>query len=100
MPHEINSDDISMIGISTDNMFTLVVAITMPGTIQAEGATITGNTASFTITDLDEEHILTVESSSINVTEIIAVGIALIVLIVILVRVFGGNKVKQNRVFE
>lgn len=100
MPHEMNTDDLSMIGISADNMFKLVVAVTMPGTITAEGAEINENTASFTITDLDEEQILTVESSSTNVTGMIAVGIAIIVLIIILVLVFSRRKPQQNRVFE
>ena len=100
MPHEMSSDDLSMIGISTDNMFKLVVAITMPGTIQVEGATITENTASFTITDLDEEHVLAVESSATNTAGMIAVGIAVIVLIVVLILVFSRKKPQQNRVFD
>ncbi len=100
MPHEMNTDDLSMIGISGDDFFKLVVAVTMPGTITAEGATITENTASFTITDLDEEQVLTVESSTTNVAGMIAVGIAVIVLIVILILVFSRKKPQQNRVFE
>ena len=100
MPHEMNTDDLSMIGISADNMWKLVVAITMPGTIQAEGATITENTASFTITDLDEEHVLTVESSTTNTAGMIAVGIAVIVLIIVIVLVFSRKKPQHNRVFD
>lgn len=97
MPHEMDTDDLAMLGISGDDFFKLVVAVTMPGTIQAEGATITENTASFTITDLDEEQVLTVESASTNVAGMIAVGIAVIVLIVILILVFGRKKPQQNR---
>lgn len=97
MPHEMDTDDLAMLGISGDNFFKLVVAVTMPGAIQAEGATITENTASFTITDLDEEQVLTVESSATNVAGMIAVGIAVIVLIVILILVFGRKKPQQNR---
>ena len=97
MPHEMNTDNLAMLGISGDDYFKLVVAVTMPGTIQAEGATITENTASFTITDLDEEQVLTVESSATNVAGMIAVGIAVIVLIVILILVFGRKKPQQNR---
>ena len=100
MPHEMDTDDLAMLGISGDDFFKLVVAVTMPGTIQAEGATITENTASFTITDLDEEQVLTVESSATNVAGMIAVGIAVIVLIVILILVFSRKKPQQNRVFE
>ena len=96
MPHEMDTDELAMLGISGDNFFKLVVAVTMPGTIQAEGATITENTASFTITDLDEEQVLTVESASTNVAGMIAVGIAVIVLIVILILVFGRKKPQQN----
>jgi len=100
MPHEMNTDDLAMLGISADNMFKLVVAVTMPGTITAEGAEINESTASFTITDLDEEQVLTVESSTTNVAGMIAVGIAVIVLIVILILVFSRKKPQQNRVFE
>ena len=100
MPHEMDTDDLAMLGISGDNFFKLVVAVTMPGTITAEGATITENTASFTITDLDEEQVLTVESSATNVAGMIAVGIAVIVLIVIMILVFSRKKPQQNRVFE
>ena len=100
MPHEMDTDDLAMLGISGDDYFKLVVAVTMPGTIQAEGATITENTASFTITDLDEEQVLTVESSATNVAGMIAVGIAVIVLIVILILVFSRKKPQQNRAFE
>jgi len=100
MPHKMDTDDLAMLGISGDDFFKLVVAVTMPGTITAEGATITENTASFTITDLDEEQVLTVESSATNVAGMIAVGIAVIVLIVILILVFSRKKPQQNRVFE
>ena len=100
MPHEMDTDDLAMLGISGDDFFKLVVAVTMPGTITAEGATITENTASYTITDLDEEQVLTVESSATNVAGMIAVGIAVIVLIVILILVFSRKKPQQNRVFE
>ena len=100
MPHEMDTDELAMLGISGDNFFKLVVAVTMPGTITAEGATITENTASFTITDLDEEQVLTVESSATNVAGMIAVGIAVIVLIVILILVFSRKKPQQNRAFE
>ena len=100
MPHEMDTDELAMLGISGDNFFKLVVAVTMPGTITAEGATITENTASFTITDLDEEQVLTVESASTNVAGMIAVGIAVIVLIVILILVFSRKKPQQNRAFE
>ena len=100
MPHEMDTDDLAMLGISGDDFFKLVIAVTMPGTITAEGATITENTASFTITDLDEEQVLTVESSATNVAGMIAVGIAVIVLIIILILVFSRKKPQQNRAFE
>jgi len=100
IPHDMDTDDLAMLGISGDDFFKLTVAVTMPGTIQAEGATITENTASFTITDLDEEQVLTVESSATNVAGMIAVGIAVIVLIVIMILVFSRKKPQQNRAFE
>jgi len=100
MPHEMDTDDLAMLGISGDDFYKLVVAVTMPGTITAEGAEINENTASFTVTDLSEEQVLTVESAATNVAGMIAVGIAIVVLIVILVLVFSRKKPHQNRAFE
>ena len=100
MPHEMNDDELSMIGMDTGDMFKLAVAVTMPGEVTAEGAEINGNTATFTITDLDEEHLLNVESETTDIAGIVAVGIAIIVLIVILAVVFTRRKPKNNRVFE
>ena len=100
MPHEMNDDELSMLGMDTGDMFKLSVAVTMPGEVTAEGAEINGNTATFTITDLDEEHLLNVESETIDIAGIVAVGIAIIVLIVILAVVFTRRKPKNNRAFE
>jgi len=100
MPHEMNDDELSMIGMDTGDMFKLVVAVTMPGEVTAEGAEINGNTATFTITDLEEEHLLNVESETTDIAGIVAVGIAIIVLIVILAVVFTRRKPKNNRAFE
>ena len=100
MPHEMNDDELSMLGMDTGDMFKLAVAVTMPGEVTAEGAEINGNTATFTITDLDEEHLLNVESETTDIVGIVAVGIAIIVLIVILAVVFTRRKPKNNRAFE
>lgn len=100
MPHEMNDDELSMLGMDTGDMFKLVVAVTMPGEVTAEGAEINGNTATFIITDLDEEHLLNVESETTDIAGIVAVGIAIIVLIVILAVVFTRRKTKNNRAFE
>jgi hypothetical protein len=100
MPHEMNDDELSMLGMDTGDMFKLSVAVTMPGEVTAEGAEINGNTATFTITDLDEEHLLNVESETTDIAGIVAVGIAIIVLIVILAVVFTRRKPKNNRAFE
>ena len=100
MPHEMNDDELSMLGMDTGDMFKLAVAVTMPGEVTAEGAEINGNTATFTITDLDEEHLLNVESETTDIAGIVAVGIAIIVLIVILAVVFTRRKPKNNRAFE
>ena len=100
MPHEMNDDELSMLGMDTGDMFKLAVAVTMPGEVTAEGAEINGNTATFTITDLDEEHLLNVESETTDIAGIMAVGIAIIVLIVILAVVFTRRKPKNNRAFE
>ena len=100
MPHEMNDDELSMLGMDTGDMFKLAVAVTMPGEVTAEGAEINGNTATFTITDLDEEHLLNVESETTDIAGIVAVGIAIIVLIMILAVVFTRRKPKNNRVFE
>ena len=100
MPHEMNDDELSMLGMDTGDMFKLSVAVTMPGEVTAEGAEINGNTATFTITDLDEEHLLNVESETTDIAGIVAVGIAIIVLIVIFAVVFTRRKPKNNRAFE
>lgn len=100
MPHKMNDDELSMIGMDTGDMFKLAVVVTMPGEVTAEGAEINGNTATFTITDLDEEHLLNVESETTDIAGIVAVGIAIIVLIVILAVVFTRRKPKNNRAFE
>lgn len=100
MPHEMNDDELSMLGMDTGDMFKLAVAVTMPGEVTAEGAEINGNTATFTITDLDEEHLLNVESETTDIAGLVAVGIAIIVLIVILAVVFTRRKPKNNRAFE
>lgn len=100
MPHEMNDDELSMLGMDTGDMFKLAVAVTMPGEVTAEGAEINGNTATFTITDLDEEHLLNVESETTDIAGIVAAGIAIIVLIVILAVVFTRRKPKNNRAFE
>ncbi len=100
MPHEMNDDELSMLGMDTGDMFKLAVAVTMPGEVTAEGAEINGNTATFTITDLEEEHLLNVESETTDIAGIVAVGIAIIVLIVILAVVFTRRKPKNNRAFE
>ena len=100
MPHEMNDDELSMFGMDTGDMFKLAVAVTMPGEVTAEGAEINGNTATFTITDLDEEHLLNVESETTDIAGLVAVGIAIIVLIVILAVVFTRRKPKNNRAFE
>ena len=100
MPHEMNDDELSMLGMDTGDMFKLSVAVTMPGEVTAEGAEINGNTATFTITDLDEEHLLNVESETTDIAGIVAVGIAIIVLIVILAVVFTRRKPKNNHAFE
>ncbi len=100
MPHEMSNDELSMLGMDTGDMFKLAVAVTMPGEVTAEGAEINGNTATFTITDLDEEHLLNVESETTDIAGIVAVGIAIIVLIVILAVVFTRRKTKNNRAFE
>ena len=100
MPHEMNDDELSMLGMDTGDMFKLAVAVTMPGEVTAEGAEINGNTATFTITDLDEEHLLNVESETTDIAGIVAVGIAIIILIVILAVVFTRRKPKNNRAFE
>ena len=92
MAHETDTEDLAMIGMDSGDLYKLAVDITMPGKMTAEGAVITENTASFTVTDLAAEHVLTVESSSTNISGIVAVSIASVVLIAVLVLVFGRKK--------
>ena len=100
MPHEMDTDDLALLGISADSMFKLVVTVTMPGTMASEEAEINENTASFTITDLEKEHVLTAESSTTNVAGIIAIVIAAIILIAVLILVFFRRKPRHNQAFE
>lgn len=100
IPHEMDTADLAMLGISGSNIYKFVVAVTMPGKISAEGAEISENTASFTVTDLEKEQVLKVESSDTNITGMIAVCIALIILIVILIVVLGKKRPHVNREFE
>ena len=92
MAHETDTEDLAMIGMDSGDLYKLAVDITMPGKMTAEGAVIKENTASFTVTDLAAEHVLTAESSSTNVSGIVAVSIAAVVLIAVLVFVFGRKK--------
>ena len=95
MAHETDTEDLAMIGMDSGDLYKLAVDITMPGKMTAEGAVITENTASFTVTDLGTEHVLTVESSTTNVSGIVAVSVATVVLIAVLVLVFGRKKQQQ-----
>ena len=95
MAHETDTEDLAMIGMDSGDLYKLAVDITMPGKMTAEGAVITENTASFTVTDLGTEHVLTVESSTTNVSGIVAVSVATVVLIAVMVLVFGRKKQQQ-----
>ena len=95
MAHETDTEDLAMIGMDSGDLYKLAVDITMPGKMTAEGAVITENTASFTVTDLGTEHVLTAESSTTNVSGIVAVSVATVVLIAVLVLVFGRKKQQQ-----
>ena len=95
MAHETDTEDLAMIGMDSGDLYKLAVDITMPGKMKAEGAVITENTASFTVTDLGTEHVLTAESSTTNVSGIVAVSVATVVLIAVLVLVFGRKKQQQ-----
>ena len=95
MAHETDTEDLAMIGMDSGDLYKLAVDITMPGKMTAEGAVITENTASFTVTDLGTEHVLTVESNTTNVSGIVAVSVATVVLIAVLVLVFGRKKQQQ-----
>jgi len=100
MPHETDTDDLALLGISTDNMFKLVVTVTMPGTMASDEGEINENTATFTITDLEKEHVLTAESSITNVAGIIAIVIAAVVLLAVLILFFFRRKPRQSHAFE
>ena len=95
MAHETDTEDLAMFGMDSGDLYKLAVDITMPGKMTAEGAVITENTASFTVTDLGTEHVLTAESNTTNVSGIVAVSVATVVLIAVLVLVFGRKKQQQ-----
>ena len=99
MPHE-TEDDLSLIGINSDDFFKLVIAVTMPGEITAEGAEITGNTASFKIGDLSKEQVLNVAGSTTNVKGMIAVGVSMVVLIIVFILVLKRKKPAYSMIFN
>lgn len=99
MPHE-TEDDLSLIGINSDDFFKLVIAVTMPGEITAEGAEITGNTASFKIVDLSKEQVLNVAGSTTNVKGMIAVGVSMVVLIIVFILVLKRKKPAYSMIFN
>ncbi len=100
-PQKTQEDEsaIEIPGMTGDDMFKLVVAVTMPGTISSESGVVNENTVSFTLNNLEEETVLTAESSSTNIAGIIGLAIAVILLIVVLVLVFGKKK-PQNHTFD
>ena len=51
-PQNMDMDQLAMLNLDASEIFRLVVSVTVPGDIIAEGAVVEGNTATFTITDL------------------------------------------------
>ncbi len=97
--HETEGD-LSLIGVNSDDFFKLVIAVTMPGEITAEGAEITGNTASFKIVDLSKEQVLKVAGSTSNVKGMIAVGVSMVVLIIVFILVLKRKNPACSMIFN
>ncbi len=85
--------------MDSGDMFKLVVAVTMPGTITSETGTVNENTVTFTLNDIEQETVFVAESSTTNIAGIVGVAIAIVILIVVLAFVFGKKK-PQNHTFD
>ncbi len=88
-----SSEELNMLGINTDDFFNIQVSVTLPGKVQAEGADVHNNTASFKMTDLEKENTLLAVSRSVDTVRIISL-IAAVVILILLIALFakGGKK--------
>ena len=89
-------DELSLYGFDTDNFYKVLISVTLPGEIKAEGATVQENTASFKLTAMEEEKTLTVNSSSVDTIRIVALVVAVVVVILLIALLTRGNKKKTN----
>ena len=99
-PQNMDMDQLAMLNLDASEIFRLVVSVTVPGDITAEGAVVEGNTATFTITDLSEETVITVEGSQVEIVQIILIVVAILLLIGLIIMLVGGKKKpKENKEF-
>ncbi len=92
---EANAAAMDMLGF-TDNAFKLVVAVTMPGEVTAEGGTVNENTATFVVTDLAEAHTLTATSETTDILGLLALGLAVVVLVIIVIVMVNRKENKYD----
>lgn len=92
---ESGGSEDELFSIPTDSVFRVLLNITLPGTIHAEGAVIHDNTASYTITDLENENVIHVESSRTDTVRIVAVIVAVVCTVALIALFAGGNKNKS-----
>lgn len=97
---KMDMDDLALLNLDAGDIFRLVISVTMPGEIKADGADIEGNTATFTITDLSQETVISAEGSQVNVVQIILFAVAFVLLIaLVILLVCGKKKPKVNKEF-
>lgn len=89
-------DELSLYGFDTDNFYKVLISVTLPGEIKAEGATVQENTASFKLTDMEEEKTLTVDSSSVDTIRVVALVVAVVVVILLIALFTKSGKKKTN----
>lgn len=78
-----------------DSLFKVLVSVTMPGTVTAEGAAVNGNSASYKLTDLSVENTIHVESEILH-TETIIVTVAVLIAVMVLIGVIAKNNRKKS----
>lgn len=91
-----STDELSLFGLDTDSFCKVLISVTLPGEVKAEGAVIQDNTASFQLTDLEEENTLAVESKSVDTVRIVAIVVA-VILIILLVGLFSKSAKKKSK---
>lgn len=96
--HEME-EGTDLIPIDSGDMLRLVVTIRMPGTLSTPNGEVSEDGVKFVLTDIEKEVTLTADSQTTNVTGIIIVGVAVIIVIAMIVFLLGRKKPAQHNEF-